>query len=159
MEMLSGLELSPKKAAYLKFIFEQGSTVKTTDLASHFKVAPATITRAISELADDRYLTHVPYRGVILTDSGRMYAKFLFKRHRILSLMLVRNGLSEERACKEVSRFESYVTRDAVDIICRAMGHPMQGVCGSITHDEGCLQTGGRQQHEIDDELMRDRPV
>jgi Mn-dependent DtxR family transcriptional regulator len=140
MMMPSGLELSPKKVAYLKFIFEYGNTVKTTDIASHFGVAPSTITKAISELADDGYLAHVPYRGVIVTDTGKSYASFLIKRHRILSLMLVRNGLSEKQACEEVSRFESFVTRNAVDQMCSAMGHPLQGICGEITHDDGCMQ-------------------
>jgi len=51
-------------------------------------------------------------------------------------------GLSDEEACREVSRFESFVSRDAIDRMCRAMGHPRQGVCGEITHDTGCLGNG-----------------
>lgn len=138
MEIPAGLELSPRKVDYLKFIFEQGNTVKTNDIASHFEVDPSTITKTISELADTGYLSHIPYRGVILTDTGKRYAKFLIKRHRILSLILVRNGLSEEQACSEVTRFESFVSQEAIDIMCCAMGHPQQGVCGKITHDDGC---------------------
>jgi hypothetical protein len=26
--------------------------------------------------------------------------------------------------------------------MCKAMGHPHQGVCGEITHDSGCLGHG-----------------
>ena len=138
MEIPAGLELSPRKVDYLKFIFEQGTTVKTNDIASHFEVDPSTITKTISELADTGYLSHIPYRGVILTDTGKRYAKFLVKRHRILSLILVRNGLSEEQACSEVTRFESFVSQESIDLMCSAMGHPQQGVCGKITHDDGC---------------------
>lgn len=140
MEIPAGLELSPRKVEYLKFIYELGGTVKTNDIASHFNVDPSTITKTIAELAETGYLSHIPYRGVILTNTGREYATFLVKRHRILSLILVRNGLSEELACSEVSRFESFVTREAIDIMCCAMGHPEQGVCGKITHDDGCRQ-------------------
>ena len=139
MEIQAGLELSPRKVDYLKFIFEHGGIVKTNDVASNFEVDPSTITKTISDLADIGYLFHIPYRGVELTDSGRRYAEFLIKRHRILSLMLVRNGLSEHQACQEVTRFESFVTREAIDIMCNAMGHPQQGTCGEITHDDGCL--------------------
>lgn len=146
MDLRSGLELSPKKVAYLKFIYDQGSTVKTTDIATHFNVAPPTVTKAISELADEGYLAHIPYRGVIVTDTGKAYARFLMKRHRILSLILVRNGLSEERACQEVARFESYVTREAIDIMCSAMGHPLKGICGAITHDDGCMHHDDRSE-------------
>lgn len=138
MEIPAGLELSPRKVDYLKFIFEQGNTVKTNDIASHFEVDPSTITKTITEFADTGYLSHIPYRGVILTETGKKYAKFLIKRHRILSLILVRNGLSEELACSEVTRFESFVSQKAIDIMCCAMGHPQQGVCGKITHDDGC---------------------
>ncbi len=138
MEITDGLELSPRKVDYLKFIFERGETVKTNDIASQFNVDPSTITKTIAELAGAGYLSHVPYRGVGLTDAGTLYAKFLIKRHRILSLILVRNGLTNEQACNEVSRFESFVSKDAIDRMCSAMGHPQQGICGRITHDEGC---------------------
>jgi DtxR family transcriptional regulator, Mn-dependent transcriptional regulator len=138
MEIQDGFELSPRKVDYLKFIFERGGTVKTNDIASEFSVDPSTITKTIAEIAEAGYLTHVPYRGVVLTDSGTRYVKFLIKRHRILSLIFVRNGLTDEQACQEVSRFESYVSKDAIDRMCSAMGHPQQGICGKITHDEGC---------------------
>jgi len=139
MEQNDGLELPPRKVEYLKFIFERGGTVKTSDIASRFHVDPSTITKTISELADVGFLSHRPYHGVCLTEPGEQHAEFLVKRHRILSLALVRYGLSDEQACREVSRFESLVSRDAIDTMCRAMGHPSHGVCGEITHDAGCM--------------------
>ena len=30
-------------------------------------------------------------------------------------------------------------SREAIDTMCRAMGHPQQGICGEITHDDGCM--------------------
>jgi hypothetical protein len=30
------------------------------------------------------------------------------------------------------------VSKEAIDRICAAMGHPGQGICGEITHDDGC---------------------
>jgi DtxR family Mn-dependent transcriptional regulator len=139
MEHNDGLELPPRKVEYLKFIFERGGTVKTSDIASRFGVDPSTITKSISELADVGFLSHKPYHGVCLTELGEQHAEFLVKRHRILSLALVRYGLSDELACREVSRFESLVSREAIDTMCRAMGHPSQGICGEITHDAGCM--------------------
>jgi len=139
MENSDGLEIPPKKVEYLKYIFERGGTVKTSDIASRFHVDPSTITKTISELAGAGFLSHIPYHGVCLTDTGRQCAEFFVKRHRILSLVLVRFGLSDEQACREVSRFESFVSREAIDTMCRAMGHPSQGICGEITHDAGCM--------------------
>ncbi len=147
MEPSDGLELSPRKVDYLKFIFEQGGTVKTNDIASKFNVDPSTVTKTIAELSSAGYLSHVPYRGVVLTETGTQNAKFLIKRHRILSLIFVRNGLTDEQACHEVSRLESFVSKDAIDRMCRALGHPQQGTCGRITHDEGCRHPESAVSH------------
>ncbi|MEI7857097.1 MAG: metal-dependent transcriptional regulator [Methanomicrobiales archaeon] len=143
MEPECGLALSPRKVEYLKYIFKRGNTVRTNEIASAFEVDPSTITKTITELTDTGYITHVPYHGVCISDEGKDHAKFLIKRHRILSLILARYGLSDEQACREVSRFESLVTKDAIDTLCRAMGHPSLGICGEITHDDGCMGEAG----------------
>ena len=139
MEIQDGLELSPRKAAYVRFIYEKGGQVRTNEIAARFSVDPSTATKTIQELVEDGLLAHTPYYGVRLSDPGRTYAEFLVKRHRILSLVFTHYGLTDEQACDEVSRFESFVSKDAIDRMCRAMGHPSQGVCGKITHDHGCL--------------------
>jgi Mn-dependent DtxR family transcriptional regulator len=135
MESQEGLELSPRKVEYLKYIFETGGRVKTNRIASRFGVDPSTVTKTVGDLARSGLLVHEPYYGVTFSEKGRRYAEFLVKRHRILALVLTRFGLPGEEACCEVSRFESLVSRSAVDRICRAMGHPSQGICGEITHE------------------------
>ena len=142
MDPSDGLELSPRKVEYLKYIFEKRDVVRTNDIALRFKVDPSTITKTLNELAETGLVIHTPYYGVRLSDQGKHYAGFLTKRHRILSLMLTHFGLSPEQACKEVSRFESRVSKDAIDRICSSMGHPNKGICGNITHDDGCLDIG-----------------
>ena len=134
MEREDGLGLSPRKVEYLKYLHENGGRGKTNRIASRFRVDPSTVTKTIGELARSGLVVHEPYHGVTFSEEGRRYAEFLVKRHRILALLLTRFGLSGEEACSEVSRFESQVSRAAVDRICRAMGHPSQGVCGEITH-------------------------
>ncbi len=142
MEIGNGLEISPRKVEYLKYLCGKGGRVRTTDIAREFSVDPSTITKTIQELSGAGLVIHEPYRGINLTDAGRQYAEYLIKRHRILSLMLTHYGFSHELACAEASRFESLVTKEAIDRICIAMGHPRLGVCGAITHDDGCLESG-----------------
>jgi DtxR family Mn-dependent transcriptional regulator len=136
----AGFELSPKKVEYIKFINGKNGPVKTNTIAAGFGVDPSTITKTIVELADDGLLVYIPYHGVSLSAKGKITAQFLVKRHRILALALTHFGLSHEQACLEVSRFESFVSKDAIDQMCRAMGHPKKGVCGDITHDDSCLE-------------------
>ena len=135
----TGLELSPKKVEYIKFMNGKNGPVKTNDIAAGFGVDPSTITKTIVELADEGLLDYVPYHGVSLSVKGKDLAEFLVKRHRILALALTHFGLSHDQACLEASRFESFVSKDAIDTMCRAMGHPNKGICGDITHDDGCL--------------------
>jgi DtxR family Mn-dependent transcriptional regulator len=138
--MFDGLELSPKKVEYLKYIFEKGENVRTTDLAAHLHVDPSTVSKGISEMTGGGLLVHMPYHGVSLTEFGRKYADFVVRRHRILGLILSHYGLSEDEACREAARFECYVSRDAVNKMCRALGHPSMGICGRISHDEFCMK-------------------
>ncbi len=142
MEIHDGLGLSPRKVTYLKYFFEHCGPVKTNKLATHFGVDPSTITKTLAELSHAGLLTLEPYHGASLSAAGRRYAEFLVKRHRILALALTHYGLSDVEACAEASRFESLVSKDAIDRICQAMGHPSRGVCGKITHDTGCLGHG-----------------
>jgi DtxR family transcriptional regulator, Mn-dependent transcriptional regulator len=140
MGVSEGLELPAKKVEYLKYLYGRGGFVKTTKLASRFGVDPSTITKTVCELADSGYITHTPYHGVCLSEKGKRYAEFCIKRHRILALMLTHYGISDELACSEVSRFEGLVSREAIDRICHAMGHPRQGVCGKISHETSCQE-------------------
>ena len=138
MKNIDGLELSPKKSEYLKFILEHGGTVHTTDISEHFRLDPSTITKTINEMSSTDLIEHVPYRGVRLTERGTEYAEFLLRRHRIIELILSRYGLSADEACAEASKFEGYVSKEVVDKICTSMGHPSMGICGRIKHDTCC---------------------
>lgn len=138
MRDIDGLELSPKKSEYLKYIHEKGGTVKTTDISSRFGVDPSTITKTINELSSTGLIEHVPYRGIQLTERGHEYAEFLVRRHRILGLVLSHYGLTSEEACAEASKLESYVSKEVVDKMCSSLGHPTMGICGRIKHDKCC---------------------
>ncbi|CVK32353.1 metal-dependent transcriptional regulator [Methanoculleus bourgensis] len=138
MQGITGSELSPRKAEYLKYIYMRGDVVKTTDIAAHFSVAPSTVTKALADIAKAGYLEHSPYHGVRLTAPGTDYARFLFRRHRIVALVLSRYGLEPDEACREAKKIEQCISRDLTNRICTSLGHPMMSVCGEIEHDHSC---------------------
>jgi len=138
MKGIDGLELSPRKNEYLKYLLENGGMAHTTDISEHFNVDPSTVTKAISEMSSTGLIEHTPYKGVRLTPRGREYATFLVRRHRVLGLMLSHYGLTPSEACIEASKLESYVSKEVVDKICKSLGHPSMGICGRITHDTCC---------------------
>jgi Mn-dependent DtxR family transcriptional regulator len=125
----TGLELSPRKVSYLKYLLARNETVRTSEISETFDVDPSTVTKLIAELAADGYMDHVPYRGVRLTDKGKECAEFCIKRHQILCLVLSHYGFPPKTLCDEVSRFESFVSKDVIDTIFCAMGHPTMSSC------------------------------
>ncbi len=128
-EGITGLELSPRKVSYLKFLLEKGETVRTTEISGEFDVDPSTVTKLIAELADEGYIDHIPYRGVKLTAHGKKYAAFCLKRHQILGLMFSHYGLTPEESCDETLRIETFVSKKAIDRMCSSMGHPSVSCC------------------------------
>jgi Mn-dependent DtxR family transcriptional regulator len=138
MDDIDRLLLPPRKAMYMKFIYENPDTTKTTEIAAHFGVDPSTVTKTLMELTSMGLLSHEPYRRTSLTGKGARYAEYLVRRHRILGLVLTHYGLTPEEACEESARFENSVSKVVIDSMCRSMGHPMMGVCGRISHDPCC---------------------
>ncbi|QSZ67468.1 metal-dependent transcriptional regulator [Methanofollis aquaemaris] len=139
MVEIDGSELPARKAEFLKIVYQMGGVAHTNDLAATLGVSPSTATKAAAALTSAGYLEHTPYRGFTLTKSGEEYARFLVRRHRIVSLALSRFGLSSEEACLEASKIESCVSRELVDRICASLGHPMMSGCGPIEHDHSCF--------------------
>ena len=142
MTLNDGLELSPKKSEYLKYIFEKGGIVRTMDISDNFHLDPSTITKAIQEMSSTGLIDYVPYRGISLTSKGTEHAEFLVRRHRVIELMLSHYGLSGHEACGEALKFEGYISRDVVNKICSSLGHPRVGICGKIMHNKSCCYLG-----------------
>ena len=127
---MTGLELSPRKVAYLKFMFRQEEpTVRTSELAESLGVDPSTVTKTLDELSNAGYVDHIPYKGVRLSSFGKDYASFLIRRHQILELVFSKYGLSPEEVCEEVTRLEPFVSKKAIEAICKSMGYPTVSFC------------------------------
>jgi DtxR family Mn-dependent transcriptional regulator len=138
MQNYTGLELSPRKVSYLKYLSGHGGSAKISELSGYFRVDPSTVTRTVQELKAEGFVHHEPYGDVMLTGFGEEYGAFILRRHRIVGLILSHYGLSDQEACEEASRIECFISRGAVNKMCRALGHPTAGLCGEITHDAMC---------------------
>jgi len=77
---------------YLKVIYElalDGSPVSTSTIARRLKVSNASVSDMLRKLDNDKFVHHVPYKGVELTEKGRQEALRLIRRHRLWELFLV----------------------------------------------------------------------
>jgi Mn-dependent DtxR family transcriptional regulator len=129
---------TPQKIRFLKFISLSESGVRPGEIAQEFGIRTSTVTRSLHELGEAGYIRYDPYQKVSLTSDGEELTRFFHRRHRILSLMFVRAGLSEQDACTQAEKIEHLVPKVHIDQICRSLGHPSRAACGVIEHDPVC---------------------
>ena len=120
--------LSRSVEDYLKAVFgltETGDAASTSALAEVLEVQPASVSGMVKRLADEGLLEHVPYRGVRLTESGRIEALRVVRRHRILETYLVeRLGYAWEDVHAEAERLEHAASDHLVERMAAALEDP-----------------------------------
>jgi DtxR family Mn-dependent transcriptional regulator len=120
--------LSRSVEDYLKAIFllsERGAAASTTDIARELALSPAAVTGMVKRLADSGYLEHEPYRGVLLTATGRAAALAVMRRHRILETYLAeRLRYDWASVHAEAERLEHAASDELVERMAEALGEP-----------------------------------
>jgi DtxR family Mn-dependent transcriptional regulator len=113
---------------YLKTICllsRDGKPISTSEIAEHFKIAPASVTEMMKKLAKKGYVTYSPYRGVRLTNKGFQVAEKVTRKHRLLERFLhdilrIRRDKVHSEACA----MEHALSDEAEESLCRFLRHP-----------------------------------
>lgn len=115
---------------YLKAILQlelrDGSpSVATGQLATQLGVSPGTVTSMLKTLADSGLADYRPYEGATLSDSGRLLALRMLRRHRLIEQFLAETlALSWDQVHEEAENMEHAVSDVLVDRIDEYLGHP-----------------------------------
>ena len=111
--------LSSNMEDYLEAISlasDKDGLARVTDVRDLLGVKTPSVTGALRVLADGGYLTHEPYRGVILTAKGRRAAEDVRRRHGILSNFLCEVlGVSPKTANIDACKMEHTVSRETLE--------------------------------------------
>jgi DtxR family Mn-dependent transcriptional regulator len=113
---------------YLKAIYilsRNGKSTSTTEIAEHFKIAPASVTEMLQKLAKKGYVRYSPYRGANLTRKGFQVAERVTRKHRLLERFLhdvLR--IREDRVHSEACEMEHALSDEAEESLCRFLKHP-----------------------------------
>jgi len=130
--------MSPKRNAaadltapaedYLKTIYElerDGAAAGTNEIAARLDIAPASVSGMVRRLADQGFVEHEPYRGVRLTDTGRVNALRMLRRHRILECYLTAVlGYPWDDVHDEAERLEHAASDELIERMAAALGNP-----------------------------------
>jgi DtxR family Mn-dependent transcriptional regulator len=114
---------------YSKAIYsleQRGSQpVSTNALAERMSVTPASASGMMKRLGELGLVTHVPYRGVSLTDAGRRVALEVIRHHRLLELYLVKDlGVPWDRVHQEAEVLEHVLSEELEELIAAKLGDP-----------------------------------
>ncbi len=128
--MVNSLPMSQSEQDYLKAIYhlaQRGGSprVGTVVLAKWLDVAPASVTNMMKKLAEQGLVSHRPYQGVALTETGEKMTLQLLRRHRLLETYLrERLGVPWDQVHAEADRLEHALSEDLEERIDAILGHP-----------------------------------
>jgi DtxR family Mn-dependent transcriptional regulator len=113
---------------YLKAIYQlspEGRPASTSEIAHLLALSPPSVTGMVKRLSEHGLLDHIPYRGVQLTDEGRLAALRMVRRHRLIEAYLVEFlGYSWDTVHEEAERLEHAVSDTMVERMAGALGNP-----------------------------------
>jgi DtxR family transcriptional regulator, Mn-dependent transcriptional regulator len=115
---------------YVKTIHElcarqSGRPAATGQIAAALGVSPGTVTSMLKTLSDSAMVQYTPYEGVRLTPAGRMLARRVLRRHRLMELFLARTlRLSWDEVHDDAENLEHAVSDFLIDRIDQFLGYP-----------------------------------
>jgi DtxR family Mn-dependent transcriptional regulator len=112
---------------YAKAIYalEQRGDVTNNALAERLGVTPASASSMVKKLDEMGLVTHVPYKGMKLTDSGRRVALEVLRHHRLLELYLAESlGVPWDRVHDEAEILEHVLSEELEELIAAKLGNP-----------------------------------
>ncbi len=114
---------------YAKAIYaleqREGGEVSNNALAERLGVTPASASNMVKKLDELGLVTHIPYKGVKLTDSGRRVALEVLRHHRLLELYLSEAlGMSWDRVHDEAEVLEHVLSEELEELIAAKLGNP-----------------------------------
>ena len=120
--------ITPAMEDYLKIIYKlqhETDKVTTQSISEQMKVQSPSVTNMVKRMAELHLVEYAPYRGVLLTVSGKKAALEVLRHHRLLELYLKEAlGYSWDEVHEEADRLEHSISEEFEARIDRALGHP-----------------------------------
>lgn len=112
-----------KKSAedYLEMILmirEQKGYVRSVDVAQALNVTKPSVSVAMKKLRENGYISFDKDNFLLLTAAGEQVARHMYERHKVLSALLIRLGVSEEVAREDACKIEHDISDETFNAIC-----------------------------------------
>lgn len=107
---------------YLETIYilrKKMGSVRSIDIVNHLGFSKPSVSNAMKMFRENGYVTVDDGGFITLTDLGLEIAEKMYKRHEVLSSVLVALGVSEEVAREDACKIEHYLSDETFDAIVR----------------------------------------
>jgi DtxR family Mn-dependent transcriptional regulator len=99
--------------------------VTTNALAERLGVTAGSASGMVRRLDELGRVSHMPYRGVVLTEPGRKLALEVLRHHRLLELYLAESlGVPWDRVHAEAEVLEHHISEELEELIAAKLGNP-----------------------------------
>ena len=107
---------------YLETIYilsRQSSFVRSIDVGEYMGYSKPSVSRAVSILKKNGFVTADADGYLFLTESGLAVAQKIYERHTMLTDFLIRLGVNEEQAVKDACKMEHYISDETFEAMKR----------------------------------------
>jgi len=108
------LELVEDYVELIDDLIASGGEARQVDIAARLGVAQPTVAKMLKRLADEGFVALRPYRGVFLTESGKVLAERARERHHVVESFLLAIGVSTETARRDAEGIEHHVSEETL---------------------------------------------
>lgn len=91
------------------------SSVKSIDIANHLSVSKPAVSKATNELKEMGLIEKNHYGAISLTNKGRVAAKRVYEKHKIIFTFLKNIGISEENAEIDCCKIEHIISNETLE--------------------------------------------
>ena len=115
-----GLKIQKASEDYLEAMLmmkEKHGYIRSVDVAEQIGVTKPSVSYATKRLRENGYITMDPDGLITLTDKGMEIAARMYERHKLLSELLVRIGVSPEIAREDACKIEHDLSVETFEAI------------------------------------------
>lgn len=103
----------------------ESGAIPTNAIAQEMQTSAASVTDMVQRLAEKQLVSYEKYRGVVLTESGRLLAVQLLRRHRLWEVFLVdKLGFTWNEVHDFAEELEHIDSTELTDRLDEFLGHP-----------------------------------
>ena len=102
---------------------KRNGKVRSVDIVNDMSFSKPSVSVAMKKLRESNHIVVDKDGYIELTESGAEIANRIYKRHEVLSTMLIRLGVSEHVAYEDACKIEHDLSDESFDCLCAHLEH------------------------------------